>query len=79
MDVKKQNHYARLVIEPAHYIMKNGFEYWRGNVIKYVSRAGFKLYHKNDAVESEILDLQKAIHYCEMRIEHLKGETDEKS
>jgi len=53
--------------------MNNGFEFWRGNIIKYVSRAGSKLYDGQDKVQSEITDLKKAIRYCEMRINLLEG------
>ena len=42
--VNEPTHYARWKIEPITYIMRNGFEFWRGNLIKYSSRAGFKLY-----------------------------------
>lgn len=73
--VKRPSHYTRWVIEPIEFIMRNGMEFWRGNVIKYVCRAGFKLYPGADAVESEIIDLEKAIRYCEMRINQLKGDT----
>lgn len=68
-------HYARYLIEPATFIMRNGFEFWRGNIVKYASRAGHKLYPGKDAVESEIIDLQKVIRYAEMRINQLQGET----
>ena len=53
--------------------MQNGMEFWRGNVIKYVSRAGSKLYDGQDQVQSEITDLKKAMRYCEMRINLLEG------
>ena len=53
--------------------MTNGMEFWRGNVIKYVSRAGSKLYDGQDKVQSEITDLKKAMRYCEMRINLLEG------
>jgi hypothetical protein len=53
--------------------MQNGMEFWRGNVIKYVSRAGSKLYDGQDKVQSEITDLKKAMRYCEMRINLLEG------
>lgn len=67
-------HYTRWVIEPITYIMRNGMEFWRGNIVKYASRAGFKLYDGKDAVESEITDLKKVIRYAEMRINQLRGE-----
>lgn len=53
--------------------MQNGMEFWRGNIIKYVSRAGSKLYDGQDKVQSEITDLKKAMRYCEMRINLLEG------
>jgi hypothetical protein len=49
-------------------------DFWRGNVIKYVSRAGSKLYDGQDETQSEITDLCKAIRYCEMRINMLNEE-----
>ena len=40
--VNEPKHYARWAIEPITYIMRNGFEFWRGNIVKYASRAGYK-------------------------------------
>jgi len=74
--VNKPAHYARWKIEPITFIMRNNFEYWRGNIVKYVSRAGFKLYPGMDEIESEIVDLRKVIRYAEMRINQLTGETE---
>ena len=71
--VKNPSHYTRWAIEPIVYIMQNNFEFWRGNVVKYVSRAGSKIYDGQDATQSEITDLNKAIRYCEMRINQLEG------
>ena len=71
--VREPQHYSRLVIEPIEFIMRNKFEFWRGNIIKYVVRAGFKSYEGKDSTESEIIDLEKVIRYSEMRINHLKG------
>ena len=71
--VKEPSHYARWRIEPITYIMMNGFEFWRGNLIKYSSRAGFKIYNNKTSVESEIIDLEKVIRYAEMRINQLNG------
>ena len=71
--VERPSHYTQWAIEPIIYIMNNGFEFWRGNIIKYVSRAGSKLYDGQDKVQSEITDLKKAIRYCEMRINLLEG------
>tara|TARA_R100001198_G_C5038151_1_gene100296 strand:+ start:110 stop:421 length:312 start_codon:yes stop_codon:yes gene_type:complete len=71
--VDEPQHYLRCKVEPITYIMLNGFEFWRGNIVKYVSRAGYKLYEGKDRVESEIVDLKKAIRYAEMRINQLNG------
>ncbi len=71
--VAEPKHYARWVIEPITYIMMNGFEFWRGNIVKYASRAGYKLYEGKTQMESEIIDLQKVIRYSEMRINQLEG------
>ena len=71
--VREPSNYARWVIEPITYIMVNDFSFWRGNLIKYSSRAGFKLYNDKTLVESEIIDLEKVIRYAEMRINQLKG------
>lgn len=72
--VNEPEHYARWEIEPITYIMSNSFDFWRGNIIKYASRAGFKSYDGKTKDASEILDLQKVIRYAEMRINQLKGE-----
>lgn len=45
--------------------MENGFEFWRGNIIKYASRAGFK--------GNEIDDLHKIIRYAQFRINQIEG------
>jgi len=71
--VNEPKHYARWKIEPITYIMMNGFEFWRGNIIKYASRAGYKLYEGMDEVQSEITDLEKVIRYSQMRINQLEG------
>jgi hypothetical protein len=68
------SHYAQYVIEPVEYIMVNDMDFWRGNVIKYASRAGKKMYHGKSAAESEITDLHKAMRYLEMRINVLNEE-----
>lgn len=73
--VYKPNHYAKWNIEPITFIMRNGMEFWRGNIIKYATRAGSKTYDGLDQTESEITDLEKVRRYAEMRINQLKGET----
>ncbi len=74
--VDKPSHYATYPIEPKNFIIRNNMEFWRGNIVKYASRAGKKLYAGHDEVESEILDLKKAIRYAQMRINQLEGEYD---
>lgn len=71
--VVKPSHYERNVIEPITFIMENGFEFWRGNIVKYAARAGFKLYDGQDSTQSEVTDLRKVIRYAEMRINMLEG------
>lgn len=73
--VQEPSHYTRWVIEPITFIMRNSFEFWRGNICKYASRAGFKAYPDKTMLESEIIDLEKVIRYAEMRINELNGET----
>jgi hypothetical protein len=74
--VEQPQHYARWKIEPITFIMRNGFEFWRGNLIKYSSRAGFKQYDGQTMEQSEVTDLRKVIRYAEMRINQLNGETE---
>lgn len=74
--VEKPSHYARYVIEPITFIMRNGIEFWRGNIVKYAARAGHKLYDGQTAKESEVTDLKKVIRYAEMRINQLEGKTE---
>ena len=64
-EVISPDHYTVWKMEPITFIMENRMEFWRGNVIKYVARAGFK--------GSEVQDLEKAIRYLEMRINELSG------
>ena len=73
--VNRPSHYARWAIEPITFIMRNGMEFWRGNLIKYSTRAGYKKYDGKDMVESEITGLEKVKRYCDMRINQLRGET----
>ena len=72
--VDKPSHYTRWSIQPITYIMRNGMEFWRGNLIKYSSRAGFKMYEGKTQEESEIIDLEKVKRYCDMRINQINGE-----
>lgn len=56
-------HYQRGVIEVWDYIADQQLDYFLGNVVKYVSRAGFKPY------EEEIDDLMKAKAYIDKKLE----------
>ena len=71
--ITKPKHYEVFNIEPVSFIMKNDLSFWKGNIIKYVMRAGLKTYDNQGKTQSEITDLQKAIRYCEMRINQLEG------
>jgi hypothetical protein len=73
--IKQPEHYAQHPIQPVDFVMSNGLSFWAGNVIKYICRAGNKLYHGQDPVQSEITDIKKAIRYCEMRLNQLEGRT----
>ena len=69
-EISAPKHYARWKVQPIEFINANSLEFWRGNVIKYVMRAGFK----GEDWEEEIKDLEKAKEYCDMRIKDIKGE-----
>ena len=58
------SHYTRGSIEVWDFIRDQGLNYFRGNAIKYLCRAGFKSTH------TEIEDLKKAIHYLENELHH---------
>jgi len=57
-------HYTRGQIEVWDFIRDQGLNYFRGNAIKYICRAGFKSTH------TEIEDLKKAIHYLENELNY---------
>lgn len=71
--VTRPEHYTKFKVEPITFIMGNNLGFAVGNIIKYAVRAGSKLYPGKDAVESEILDLEKVRRYAEMRINQLRG------
>ena len=68
-------HYTRGSIEVWDFIRDQGLNYFRGNAIKYICRAGFK------SPQTEIEDLKKAIHYLENELQHttLQVEQSERS
>lgn len=71
--IKKPNHYTKFAIQPKTYIMANNMEFWRGNIVKYATRAGSKVYAGKDAGLSEITDLQKVCENAQFRINQLLG------
>lgn len=76
-DPVNPTHYASLGLYSAiHVIEKWGLGYHVGNAVKYVQRAGKKLYDGKDAVESELIDLKKARWYMQRRIHQLDPENE---
>lgn len=75
--IREPKHYTQFKFEPITFIMENDPEgrFAKGNIIKYVCRAGSKLYPGQNATQSEITDLEKVRRYAEMRINQLKGES----
>jgi len=65
------SHYSRHSIQPIDFIMDNDMEFWRGNVVKYISRAGHKNYDGMNLTDSELTDLRKAVQYINFRINQL--------
>ena len=58
------SHYKKFFIQPYEFISKNNLSFFQGCVVKYVCRYLFK--------GTEIQDLEKVIHYCELEIEKIK-------
>ena len=58
------SHYTRGSIEVWDFIRDQKLNYHLGNAIKYICRAGFK--------GSKREDLEKAIHYLENELEHIR-------
>lgn len=59
-------HYKEMAIQPGDYVVKNGIGWYEGNAIKYLTR------HK---AKGQKQDLEKAIHYIELAIQHYYGDT----
>ena len=59
------SHYRRGSIEVWDFIRDQDLNYFLGNAIKYITRAG----HKTD---SPVEDLKKAIHYLTKELEHVQ-------
>ena len=68
-EISAPKHYARWKVQPIEFINANSLEFWRGNIIKYAMRAGYK-----GSIGDEIKDLEKAKEYIDMRIKDIKGE-----
>jgi hypothetical protein len=64
---KSPIHYTRGSVEVWDFIRDQGLNYFRGNAIKYVCRAGFK------STGTEIEDIKKAIHYLENELHALQN------
>ena len=67
MDIYNPDYYRTGKIEVADFIEDKGFNFFLGNVVKYVSRAGMK--KDNSAVQ----DLKKAQWYLDREIKCLEG------
>ena len=69
-EISAPKHYARWKWQPIEFILANEVEFWRGNIVKYAMRAGYK----GSTWEDEVRDLEKAKEYIDMRIKDIKGE-----
>ncbi len=65
--VNHPSHYTTGKIEVIDFILDKRFNYLRGNVVKYISRAGIK------GKDTELQDLEKARWYLNKEIERLGG------
>ena len=70
--VTSPSHYTRGSIEVWDFIRDQGLNYFRGNAIKYLCRAGFK------SSGTEIEDIKKAIHYLENELHALQSTEPER-
>ena len=61
---KGPSYYQRGSYDVWDFIRDQGLNFHLGNAIKYICRAGYK--------DSEIEDLEKAIHYLENELHHVK-------
>jgi len=64
--VNSPPHYTQGGIETIDFIEAKRLNYNRGNAVKYISRAGVK------SVETEVVDLEKAIWYLNREIKRLQ-------
>lgn len=63
------DHYKKFKIQPYTFTRTNNLNFFQGNVIKYVCR-----YKDKNGIE----DLRKIIHYCELEIDQMKKDKDDK-
>lgn len=70
-DSVRPDHYDT-PIAPIDYILANDMDFCTGNIIKYASRAGKKVYDGKNATESAIIDLMKVQEYASFKILELK-------
>jgi len=61
---KGPSYYQRGTADVWDFIREQGLNFHLGNAIKYICRAGYK--------DSKIEDLEKAIHYLENELHHVK-------
>jgi len=66
--VTHPSHYTDGKIEVIDFIRDKKLDFCRGNVVKYISRAG-----KKGDKSKELEDLKKARQYCDFAIEELEG------
>jgi len=65
--VTHPSHYTDGKIEVIDFIRDKKLDFCRGNVVKYICRAGKK------SKKTELEDLKKAMQYCQFAIEELEG------
>ena len=75
--VNHPSHYTDGKIEVIDFINDKKMNFNRGNVIKYVARAGKKASKALDDKKKEIQDLEKAKFYLEDEIKRLKQELED--
>lgn len=75
--VNHPSHYTDGKIEVIDFINDKKMNFNRGNVIKYVSRAGKKASKALDDKKKEIQDLEKAAFYLNDEIKRLKQELED--
>ena len=62
------SHYKDMPIQVSDYVYSNNFNWYQGNIVKYISRYN----KKNQNTDLQIQDIKKAIHYAQLLIDKLK-------